>query len=647
VVRQTGRARGQRGFGLIALLAVIVLAFAYVITSRLNAASRFIAVDRNQNALVMARAKQALIGYVAQQASLAGEMNPGRLPCPEPSGYYNTSNEGIAAGNCTLPAVGRLPWRTLGLDKLVDTAGEPLWYVVSPGWALSNSTTPPLQTVINSDSRGQLTVDGSANDSVALIVAPGARLATAACGGAPAKEQQRPVTGPPDVLDYLECENAAGTSFVTVRPGQVFNDQVLRVTVSDLMPSLEAAIADRMQREIAPALKGAAYTSAQYAGIPAGDFLYPYPVPFANPGTSSYLGGGPYVNDHPQGLLPFNQINSTCSSPPPCTSLPVTGTVSLKTGGLSYGGSLASTPSCSASATEFVCTGKYQRDADPSKDVRIEVIVTFSNVAMGLRTRSTSPMSLTVVKARDDNASPPPWITVTPTLQEFRMNDGATTLPDLTTPPRGSASIRFRAVLPNIVDNGWNTTADYDIRIQRSVIGDHFLLNADPNVGTNPLGAATSWFVRNRWYRVTYYAVAEANTADYSDMTAVSPYPLFGCNRTNCLRFNEGLGCAASPGSDYCNIRALLVLGGASITNPAGRPNGNRSDYVEYTNGDDGTFYEQHIIRRPTNIAMTNGPWNDRVILVDWLPSYPPLLTTPNNHPQVVSVSPLRINYLP
>jgi hypothetical protein len=616
---------------LLALVAVAVLAFAYVLTSRLNAASRFVGVDLDQNAKVLGQAKRALIGWVAINA--ATDSNPGRLPCPEAPGDFNTLNEGRAAGNCTLPAVGRLPWRTLGLEKLVDAAGEPLWYVVSPGWALSNSTTPPLTTYINSDSVGQLSLDGIANDSVALIIAPGAALSVQAGTGCTAWGQTRPTAGPPDLRNYLECGNTA-SNFVTSSTGNTFNDQVLRVSVADLMPALEAAIAERMQREIAPALKAAAYTSAQYAGIPAGDFLYPYPVPFADPSLSGYLGGGPYVNNNPQGLLPFNQINGSCATPPPCTSLPVTGTVRV-VGGSGFGGSLASTPSCSASATEYLCTGKYQEASPGTDNVRIEMSVTFSNVAMGFRTRSASPLSQTLVEATDDGASPPPWTTLSSTLQEVRMNDGATALPDGTTPPRGSATIRFRTVLPNIDVNGWGTTANFRARIQRAVIGDHFLLNADPSPVSNPLGAATSWFVRNEWYRTTYYAVARANTADW--------LPSLGCNNTNCLRFNEGIICGS--GANWCNIRALLVLGGASISNPGGRPNGNRSDYVEYTNGDDGSFYEQHAIRRPTNVAIANGPWNDRVILVDWPPSLPPLLT--GTHPQVVSISPLRVYVLP
>ena len=74
--------RAQRGLALLGLLAVIVMVFAWILTSRLNAANQYVALDREHNARVMGRAKAALIGYVAQQAVLASENNPGSLPCP-------------------------------------------------------------------------------------------------------------------------------------------------------------------------------------------------------------------------------------------------------------------------------------------------------------------------------------------------------------------------------------------------------------------------------------------------------------------------------------------------------------------------------------------------------------------------------------
>ena len=72
VVQARASRRAQRGVALLGLLAVAVMVFAYVLTSRLNAASRFVGIDGDHNARVLARAKQALIGYMAQQAAMSG-----------------------------------------------------------------------------------------------------------------------------------------------------------------------------------------------------------------------------------------------------------------------------------------------------------------------------------------------------------------------------------------------------------------------------------------------------------------------------------------------------------------------------------------------------------------------------------------------
>jgi hypothetical protein len=607
---------------LLGLLAVAVMTFAYVLTSRLNAASQFVAVNREHNAQVLAQAKQALVGWMALNAA-STDANPGRLPCPEATAYFGVpAQEGIAAGNCTLPAVGRLPWRTLGLEKLVDAAGEPLWYVISPGWTMQSAMSLLL---INSDSVGQLTIDG--NEAVALVIAPGPILIAQAGPGCAAWTQARPASGPPDLRNYLECENAtspADVSFVGNRPGQSFNDQVLRISSADLQPALEAAIADRMQREIAPAVKAAAYTfdgpvtTQQFAGLPSGNVpLYPYPVPFADPNASAYLGVA--GNSNPQGLLPFNSIASVCTGPAPCTTLPVTHPTTVRS--TLYGA--VDSYSCSTSSTVILCEGQYSEDGwDPTRNVRVEMAATFNNVAMGFRSMVASPVSETLVEARD-NGSTGAWTSVAQTIVQMRMNDGSTALPDGTTPPRGSVTIRFRGTLPNIDANGWGSYADFRIRINRAVITDHALLVRNH--------ATLGWFVRNEWYRSTYYAIAQANSAD--------GLPSLGCSASsgNCIRFID---------SGTHNIRALLVLAGRTLPTQSRQTSALRSDrlnYLENQNSDGGTLYEQRVARI-SKTALTSpfyAPWNDRVLLVDWDPASPP------NASQVVSLTPLRVVSLP
>jgi len=588
--------RAQRGIALLGMLAVAAMVFAYLLTSRLNAASMFVGENREHNAQKLNQAKQALIGWMAINAA-GTDANPGRLPCPEAPAYFgDPAQEGIAAPNCTLPAVGRLPWRTLGLDKLVDAAGEPLWYAVSPGWALPNST---ATLTINADSAGQLSVDGS--EAVALVIAPGPVMGVQTGTGCTAWAQSRPTAGAPDVRNYLECENAASTtSFVAARPGQSFNDQVLRVSAADVVPALEAAIAKRIDREIAPELKKvfALDTNSPRRWVTTSTSpLYPYAAPFANPGpgsgTSNYLGtAGTY-----QGLLPFNQTQgctASASNPrclPSLVGYQTTPASAQET--LGYGYIMSQACGWETTNEVFVCEGQYHEDdTTPSNPIRIQLLATFNNVAMGLRRIDPARMQ---VQAKN-NTSAGPWLDLS-TSYRAEMNDGS-----ISGRPRGSVTLRFWATMPNIDTQGWGTYADFRIRLERAVISDHALLDTS--------NATLGWFVRNEWYRNLYYAAAQASTADGLPSTA-------GCDSTNCLRAND---------SSLRNIRALLVLGGRRLDTQT-RPSANRLDYVEAENGNSDTFFQQRL-RRVSKVDMSPtstpaysfyAPWNDRYVLVDWI----------------------------
>jgi hypothetical protein len=557
-----------------------------VLTSRLNAASRFVGIDRDSNAMVLARAKRALIGYMAQRASLSAENNPGRLPCPEaPAFFGDPAQEGIAAGNCTLPAVGRLPWRTLGLDKLADAAGEPLWYAVSPGWALPFAG---ATLTINSDSVGQLTVDGAANSAVALIIAPGPAMTVLAGGACAAWSQSRPAAGPPGVRNYLECANATSppdATFVTGTPGGSFNDQVLRVTAADLIPALEVVIAERMQREIAPALR-TVYGAAGW-GTSAANPLYPFAARFdlPHPGTSGYRGeDGRY-----QGLLPFNSSSATCGADPRCTTNFVTWNTGVGPTVTASGGVIVSSSCNFPNASTAQCSGVFAGWGT----VTLTMSTRAQNVAMSLRT--LAPNNMTVEYGLLGYGPPEPGTSASGTFNTD-----------------GSANLTLNADVPGL---GIGVNVLFRLTADLGVIADHALLNpADPTTG---------WFVRNEWFRVVYYAAAQQSTADGLSSG-------LGCTlaASNCLQFNNTR-----------NIRALLVQTGRSLSNPAGRPNGSLGDYVEYQNGDVGTpwegigtVYEQRPMRMSRIlIPAINAPFNDRVVLVDWVAPAPtfPLASLP------------------
>lgn len=572
-----GSRRAQRGVALLGLLAVAVMVFAYVLVSRLNAASMFVGIDRDHNAKVMARAKQALIGWMATNAAGA-DGDPGRLPCPEaPGSFGNPALEGIAAGSC-LNNVGRLPWRTLGLERPVDAAGEPLWYVVSPGWSLPGASTFP----INSDSSGQLALNGVANEAVALIIAPGAALSVQVGGACASHAQVRPAGGPPVVSNYLECGNETG-SFVTSAAGQTFNDQVLPVRAADLIPALEAAIQQRMQREIAPALRSV-YAAPTW-GTSSGNPLFPFAARFdsPHPGSATYRGeDGRY-----HGLLPVTSSNPGCGADPRCsTTFVAFSTGSTPAMSISGFGSLLVSSSCTITSTQARCTGVY---ASLGVATLRMSNVRARNVAMALRTLAPSTMTAEYGLIPYTGGTAPG----TSATGSFNTD--------------GSVDLVLRAQVPGLVDGlGLPLNVSFRFTADLGVLADHPLLD--------PANATTGWFVRNEWFRSTYYATRLRSTAD-----GISS---LGCADTSdpnwgCLRFNNG--------SEY-NIRALLVLAGASLSNPAGRPNGVLADYLEYQNCDlsggvcnPQTLYEQRPMRSSkVGVSSINAPFNDRIVLVDW-----------------------------
>lgn len=618
---RSGRLVRARGAALLIMVMIVGLGATWYLVSRLNTESGLAgAAVKARNQQILNTAKAALIGYVAAQAIKAGENRPGALPCPVAGADFNdplaNGSDGTVSYPCTLPIVGRFPWRTLGLDKLVDVSGEPLWYAIAAGWAGAN-------TVINSDcassasgmacASGRLTVDGVTNDVIALIIAPGPRLNVSTSSNCAAWAQVRPTAGPPDARNYLECQNAtwpADATFATTGPSGSFNDQVIRITVGDLMPAIEAAIADRIAREIAPKLntlyKPSAwgFSGADPVVAPAyndGFPLYPYAVPWidgvTNPGPSditvpatltpsSYVG----VADNYRGLLPFNKVNcSDSATNPRCQPSLIawqgTPADAVETLGFGY----IQTQSCSwqSGGDMRECTGEYHEyDTDPTKPIYLQMTATLNNVAMGLRV--LDPTKITV-ETKDDTVSGP-WEAQTVSYTAV-MN------------ANGSVTLTFGATLPNIDIKGWGTYANFRFRIYRSVITDHSLLDTTDST--------TGWFARNEWYRLLYYTVARGFTADSLAATArqtacptsTSSAPIYPFN-SSCLSIAN----VAPTGSQ----RAMLILAGRSINGNA-RPSSTLADYLEFGNRT-GNFEKLAVTRANPNMFLDAGAANAYVI---------------------------------
>ena len=171
-------------------------------------------------------ARDALLGRATTHPDLTADgRGPGLLPCPDLDG------DGLGDPPCAQPgqvAIGRLPWRDLGLAP----ADPPLWYAVASRFGERAASSWPL----NSDtSAGELlSLDDGPPRWAALVLMPGPPLAG----------QQRPGTAP---ADYLEGDNALGSGagaghFVTVATDDGVNDQIVGIGANEVLALAERRV---------------------------------------------------------------------------------------------------------------------------------------------------------------------------------------------------------------------------------------------------------------------------------------------------------------------------------------------------------------------------------------------------------------------
>ena len=630
----------QRGAALMLMLVIIVLGASWWLLSSASAPLNRTALQRQHNAKVLQEAKEALIGWVAHEAVQANEDNPGRFPCPQNWGDVDSSNEGREGGTCILaalparPAIGWLPWRTLGIPKPLDAAGEQLWYVISPGWARPTSG---ANLIINSNAAPPpLTLNGQ--PVVALLIAPGDALNMLACGGVAARTQTRtklPPANDPDYFEHLECENAAvpaPLNFVNAGPAGSFNDQVLPITLTDVMPAIEAAVASRFERDMAPQIR-TAYSGGLW---PAGQVL-PFAAPFGDPSTSNFQGApvlgtgsasvvsgnsavtfsvaitpsvaGRYLRlagspnayriaihasgsntltlsaPYPEstassayqifaaeGLLP---VTSICSSPDPrCDPSFVSwqgGTITRISGGdlQSY--------TCSAAAgppSVLNCTVRYSTNLFPYEPwIRIRLDATARNVGMALRQVNTA---VSIAGATSE------------TVSAATMNSDGSATVQFDTRVEAYSGGSLLGVLGSLVCSilGIPTCFENTIAVPIAAFADHPIVE--------PGNVTHDWFFRNNWHQTAYYAAAP-------NVTPSGP--------RLCVTGSTCLGVAFH--ADDGKHRGVVLLSGRSLAGAA-RPNGTLSDWLEGPNSDGGSPF---AVRSPS--AFINRTFNDRLVVID------------------------------
>ncbi len=226
------------------------------------------------------KAKEALIGYAVSYPDSPKfediDAGPGFLPCPDSDGdgIPNTVTASDCGSKTVSPpvyAVGRLPWVEVGLEDLRDGSGERLWYSVSNKYRNRSPKDFPL----NSDSQGELTLDGT-GDVVAIVISP----------GSPVCSQNRLSANKNNEIHYLEDVNqdsnpdfiTSGTT-VSCNDEIKFNDTVIAITRRELM----AAVEKRVIGEVANVLTQHRNVLDNLTPITLDDGRFPWLSPFADP----------------------------------------------------------------------------------------------------------------------------------------------------------------------------------------------------------------------------------------------------------------------------------------------------------------------------------------------------------------------------
>jgi hypothetical protein len=458
--------RRQQGVALIVLLTVLVLGVAWFAIGAFGKAAPSAADREVKTGLALLRAKAALLAYVAQYAARFDTAEPGQLPCPE---ALNLSNVGQAVTNCsnTVAVLGRLPWRTLGIDQLRDGEGEPLWYVISPGFR---------SAPINFGTQGQLTYDGAGNAAVAVIIAPGRPLNTFSVPGAPppgcAAVNQQVATRNAATLNpanFIECGNAAG-SYANPGSSAWTNDRAIAITAAEWADAIAGAVADRLQRQVAPAMED--WRESLSLAVWGERFL-PYASRFDslanNPSVNSLCG----TLDVREGMPPTASVASgTCD-----TSW--SGGNATQLGLLNSGG-------CAPAADGLRCS--FSTILGGLFSPRIDAAA--PRIANSFRSFSASQVSI----SRDGGAT---WQTASIFNYSGQGVDNAS----------GEGSVRFNVQLPLL-------------SLLESVI-----VRLGNPVDAGLADTRTQWFINNGWARFTYYAMTRANSSNPGKEKCNPPSP--------------------------------------------------------------------------------------------------------------------------
>lgn len=265
------------------LLFLIGMASTLLVLHSLNSNSMRIERDK-RTAAVMAEAKAALIGWSVARGE-AGSQRPGELPCPD-NDAPGTAGYGFEDGACVAGKVGRLPWKTLGIQEPLDGDGEVLWYAIDGAFRIrwGVPTAAATNQPINIDTKASIQVFDAggalltilSNEAAAVIFSAGAPLEgqsrgqeIAACAVTGTNIQQNKCPS-----NYLEAfgvlNNAVNQGpYIAAAKSNQFNDKLTFVTGSALLSLVETRVAIEVQKRL-----------KDYKDV---NGFYPYPAKFDDP----------------------------------------------------------------------------------------------------------------------------------------------------------------------------------------------------------------------------------------------------------------------------------------------------------------------------------------------------------------------------
>ncbi len=200
-----------------------------------------------RTATALAQAREALIAYAVQRHftnSASPTYRPGDLPCPA------ADNDGGEESSCSPGAIGRVPWKSLGIAPPIDGDGEVIWYALSGNFRRFNTNHNPINSLTNGtlkiiDEKGN-TVEGNA---VFVLFAAGPTLpgqdrseATTLCGYSGSDQKNN--LCPSNYLDTLNGTNNAKRDgpFITSPSSSTFNDSLLYVSTEVFIHALEQRV---------------------------------------------------------------------------------------------------------------------------------------------------------------------------------------------------------------------------------------------------------------------------------------------------------------------------------------------------------------------------------------------------------------------